>query len=156
MRCYIHLGHGCFKFGNVIGQNEGDYFQWSPPFFNSHSRFSIVKLQLFFKAERVASVYICTRKHGIIRFLYKIYVLIQVNMSVYWPYPKQASDCVQRDIWYLVNPRACSRALAALGTLQPTPSGLLNTIDPWMQSLTYIIDIIDTYVSIISMPIYSN
>ena len=40
MRCYIHLGHGCFKFGNVIGQNEGDYFQWSPSFFNSHSFFN--------------------------------------------------------------------------------------------------------------------
>ena len=92
----------------------------------------------FVTAERVASVYICTRKHGIIRFLYKIYVLIQVNMSVYWPYPKPASDCVQRDIWYLVNPRACSSALTALGTLQPTPSGLLNTIDPWTQSLTYV------------------
>ena len=91
----------------------------------------------FFTAERVASVYICTRKHGIIRFLYKIYVVIQVNMSVYWPYPKPASDCVQRDILYLVNPRACSSALAALGTLQPTPSALLNTIDPWMQSLIY-------------------
>ena len=26
-RIIIILGHGCFKFGNVIGQNEGDYFQ---------------------------------------------------------------------------------------------------------------------------------
>ena len=24
---HVQLGHGCFKFGNVIGQNEGDYFQ---------------------------------------------------------------------------------------------------------------------------------
>ena len=67
MRYYVHLGHGCFKFGNVIGQNEGDYLQWSPSFFNSETT-------RFFTAERVASVYICTRKHSIIRFLYKIYV----------------------------------------------------------------------------------
>ena len=59
-------------------------------------------------------------------------------MSVYWPYPKQASDCLQRDLRYLVNPRARSSALAALGTLQPMPSGLLNTVDPWTQSLTYV------------------
>ena len=58
-------------------------------------------------------------------------------MSVYWPYPKQASDCVQRDLRYLVNPLARSSALTAFGTLQPAPSGLLNTIDPWTQSLTY-------------------
>ena len=24
----IYLGHGYFKFGNVIGQNEGEYFQY--------------------------------------------------------------------------------------------------------------------------------
>ena len=57
-------------------------------------------------------------------------------MSIYLN--KLASDCVQRDLWYLVNPRARSSTLAALRTLQPAPSGLLNTIDPWTQSLTYI------------------
>ena len=74
-----------------------------------------------FTAERVASVYIRTRKHGIIRFLYKIYVLIQVNMSVYWPYPKQASDCVQRDPRYLVYPRARSSALMHSGHYSHAP-----------------------------------
>ena len=29
----LFLAHGCFKFGNVIGQNEGDDFQKSPSFF---------------------------------------------------------------------------------------------------------------------------
>ena len=27
MAQYLNLGHGYFKFGNVIGQNEGEYFQ---------------------------------------------------------------------------------------------------------------------------------